>query len=160
RGWQPRFRLLFPHPTPQVTKRLDEALGRLERWLVRPRDTSVPASVETAARLVAESFADLHALTELLPADDFRLRLTVDTNTVVDEPDLGIYRRPVGDRYMLHLLPVVLRELDDHKRAGRSPELREAARRADRRLKGLRDNGDVQQGVRVAGDVSAVFEHV
>jgi hypothetical protein len=29
----------------------------------------------------------------------------------------------------------------------------------DRRLKGLRDNGDVAVGVKVAGDVWAVFEH-
>ena len=29
RDWEPRFRLLFPHPTPSVSKRLDEHLGRL-----------------------------------------------------------------------------------------------------------------------------------
>lgn len=39
------------------------------------------------------------------------------------------------------------------------PELREAARRADRRLKGLRDNGDVTAGAKVAGDVWVRFEH-
>lgn len=58
------------------------------------------------------------------------------------------------------LLPVVLREIDDHKRAGRNETLREAARRAERRLKKLRDNGDVSSGVKVAGDVWAVFEHI
>lgn len=35
RDWEPRFRLLFPHPVPTVSKHLDEHLGRLERWLVR-----------------------------------------------------------------------------------------------------------------------------
>lgn len=60
---------------------------------------------------------------------------------------------------MTHVMPVVLRELDDLKRAGRSEALRGAARRADRRLKGLRDNGDVRAGARVAGDVHVVFEH-
>ncbi|MFE9046209.1 hypothetical protein ACFYOG_35650 [Streptomyces sp. NPDC007818] len=29
-----------------------------------------------------------------------------------------------------------------------------------RRLKGLRNNGDVTRGVKVAGDVQAVFEHI
>jgi hypothetical protein len=38
--------------------------------------------------------------------------------------------------------------------------LREAAKKADRRLKGLRDNGDVSVGAKVAGDVWAVFEHI
>lgn len=61
---------------------------------------------------------------------------------------------------MVHLLPVALREIEDIKRAGKTEQLREAARRADRRLKGLRDNGDVLSGVRVAGEVRAVFEHV
>ena len=44
------------------------------------------------------------------------------------------------------------------KRSGRTPELREAAKRADRRLKALRDNGDVQLGARVAGEVYAIFD--
>jgi hypothetical protein len=43
---------------------------------------------------------------------------------------------------------------------GRREQLREAAQRADRRLKGLRDNGDMLSGVRVAGEVYAVFEHI
>jgi predicted ribonuclease YlaK len=54
----------------------------------------------------------------------------------------------------------VFRELDDHKRGGRTESLREAAKRADRRLKGLRDNGDVSVGAKVAGDVWVVFEHI
>lgn len=53
-----------------------------------------------------------------------------------------------------------LRELDDNKRTGRTDVLREAAKKADRRLKGLRTNGDVTLGVRVAGDVHAVFEYI
>ncbi|MEU2284304.1 hypothetical protein ABZ614_20585 [Streptomyces sp. NPDC013178] len=61
---------------------------------------------------------------------------------------------------MVHLFPVVLRELDDKKLAGRTPDLREAAKKADHRLKGLRTNGNVLRGVRVAGDVHAVFEHI
>jgi hypothetical protein len=60
---------------------------------------------------------------------------------------------------MVHLLPVVLREIDDLKRGGKTQQLRDAAQRADRRLKGLRDNGDVLLGARIAGDVYAVFEH-
>jgi hypothetical protein len=160
RDWEPRFRLLFPHPTPEVSERLDQALGRLERWLVREPDHSVPATVDEAAELVAADIATLRALADLLPEDEYAVRLTVDTNTLIDNPDLAAHVPTLGRRYMVHLLPVVLREIDDLKRAGRTPELREAARRVDRRLKGLRTGGDVRAGVRVAGDVYAVFEHV
>jgi hypothetical protein len=160
RDWKPRFRLLFPHPTPTVSERLDEHIGRLERWLVREGGEHIPSTVEKAAEMIDADIADLRALAELFPADEYATRLTVDTNTLIDNPDLAAHVGTLGRRYVAHLLPVVLREIDDLKRAGRTQELREAAQRADRRLKGLRTNGDVRVGVRVAGDVYAVFEHV
>ncbi|MBX7265610.1 hypothetical protein KIF24_05840 [Micromonospora sp. Llam7] len=160
RDWEPRFRLLFPHPTPTVAKRLDRAIGRLERWLVRKRDTTVPATVGKAAELLAADVADMRALAGLLPADKYAIRLVVDTNTIIDNPDLAAHVPTLGRRYMAHLLPVVLREIDDLKRGARNQDLRDAAQRADRRLKGLRTNGDIQAGVRVAGEVYAVFEHI
>ncbi len=160
RDWEPRLRLLFPHPTPTVSKRLDEHLGRLERWLLRERDGTVPSTMQKAVEMIDADIADLHALAELLPADQYATRLTVDTNTLIDNPDLAAHVGTLGRRYMAHLLPVVLREIDDLKRGGRTEELRDAAKRADKRLKGLRTNGDVRTGVRVAGDVYAVFEHV
>jgi PIN domain len=161
RGWEPRFRLLFPHPTPSVSKRLDEHLGRLERWLVRERGArDIPPAIEKAADQISASVADLRELARLLPPDDYAVRLAVDTNTLIDNPDLAVHAGTLGRRYMAHLLPVVLREIDDLKRGGKTEQLREAARRAERRLKGLRDNGDVLSGVRVAGEVYAVFEHI
>jgi hypothetical protein len=45
-------------------------------------------------------------------------------------------------------------------RDARTQDVREAAKRADRRLKGLRTNGEILPGVRVAGKVTAVFEHI
>lgn len=161
RDWEPRFRLLFPHPTPTVTQRLSDHLGQLERWLVRDGgDHSIPAALEKATAVISADVADLRALTGLLPADDYTTRLVVDTNSLIDNPDLAAYVDTLGRRYMAHLLPVVLGELDDLKRAGRTQDLRDAAQRADRRLKGLRTNGDVRAGARVAGEVYVVFEHI
>ncbi|MFJ9822590.1 hypothetical protein ACIRU3_46845 [Streptomyces sp. NPDC101151] len=62
REWEPLFRLLFPHPTPEVTKRLDRTLGLLQRWLVRPRDITVPASIDTAIDKVKMAMATLRKL--------------------------------------------------------------------------------------------------
>ena len=150
RGWEPRFRLLFPHPTPAVSKRLNEHLGRLERWLVRePGEHGIPSTMGKAAELINADVTDLRELTRLLPPDQYAVRLTVDTNTLIDNPDLAAHVGTLGKRYMAHLLPVVLREIDDLKRGGKTQQLREAAQRADWRLKGLRDNGDVLSGVRV-----------
>lgn len=161
RDWGPRYRLLFPHPTPTVSKRLDESVDLLEAWLVRASGAhGVPSTIDEAARQLDAAVTDLRGLADLLPVDDYAIRLTVDTNTLIDNPDLAVHVSKLGAKYMVHLLPVVLREIDDLKRGGRTPELREAAKRAEKRLKGLRTNGDIQSGVRVAGDVWAVFEHI
>lgn len=161
RDWGPRYRLLFPHPVNTVSARLDASLRRLETWLLREGgDHSVPASTEQAVAALASSVEDLRSLSALLPADEYAIRLAPDTNTLIDNPDLAAHTTELGPRYMAHVLPVVFGELDDLKRSGRTQDLREAAKKADRRLKGLRDNGDVQVGARVSGDVLAVFEHV
>jgi PIN domain len=160
RNWAPRFRLLYAHPTPEVAERLKDGIDRLERWLIREGgDWEVPKTVDAAQDKIRATVADLRALTNLLPPDDHPVRLVVDTNALIDNPDLAAYTGKIGEKYVAHLLPVVLGEIDDLKRSGRTPELRENAWRADRRLKGIRTNGDVRKGVRVAGDVIAIFEH-
>jgi hypothetical protein len=161
RDFRPRFELLFPHPTPTVAKRHGNAFDLLEKWLVRrDGDKSVPRNVDAAVEKLRAAVSVLRDARELLPDDPISVRLVVDTNALIDCPDLAAYTPQLGPQYQAHLLPVVLRELDDHKRAGRNPELREAAKKADRRLKGLRDNGDVTAGVRVEGEVTAVFGHI
>lgn len=159
--WGPRYRLLFPHPIKTVTKRLDGSLQRLEAWLLREgRDHSVPATPEHAVTMLAKSLEDLRALSQLLPADAYEIRVAPDTNTLIDNPDLAAHTAALGPRYMAHVLPVVFGELDNLKRSGRTQDLREAAKKADRRLKGLRDNGNVRIGAKVSGNVAAVFEYV
>lgn len=162
REWAPRFRLLFLHPTPEVAKRLNEGIFHLERWLVRDGgwDHDIPQTIDAAQDKIRATVADLSALTRLLPSDDYPVRLVVDTNALIDNPDVAAYTGEIGRKYVAHLLPVVLREIDDLKRAGRTEALRNDARRAERRLKGIRSNGDAREGVRVAGDVIAKFEHV
>src|ERR1700735_444542 len=123
-------------------------------------DHSIPPAMGKAAEMIEADVADLRELAQLLPPDEYAVRLAVDTNTLIDNPDLAVHTGTLGKRYMAHLLPVVLRGIDDLKRVGKTKQLREAAQRAERRLKGLRDNGDVLSGVRVAGEVYAVFEHV
>lgn len=159
RSWGVRFRLLFTTPVPTVAKRIEDNLGLLERWLVREGGAhGVPSTVDAARTQVAAAVAELGGLLEMVPPDPHPVRLVVDTNTLIDDPDLAVFTGQLGPAYLVHVLPVVLSEIDDLKRSGRTPELREAAKRADRRLKGLRDNGDVRVGARVAGQVFAIFD--
>ncbi|MFE1396964.1 PIN domain-containing protein [Nocardiopsis dassonvillei] len=161
RDWEPRFRLVFPHPTPEVQKRLDKGLGLIASWLIRKSGAhDVPPTMNEAHARLQSAMTSLRELVDLLPPDEHPVRLVVDTNTLIDDPDLAVHTTTVGPRYRVHLLPVVLRELDEHKLAGRNQDLREAAKKADRRLKGLRHNGDIREGVTVAGQVTCVFEHI
>lgn len=161
RDWIPRFRLLFPHPTPEVAARLDADTAHLERWLLRNDswDHTVPSTIDKAQESIRATTSDLGDLVGLLPPDDYGVRLVVDTNALIDNPDLAAYVGELGNKYVAHLMPVVLREVDELKRGGRNEVLRENAKRAERRLKGIRNNGDITSGVRVAGDVIAKFEH-
>lgn len=57
----------------------------------------------------------------------------MDTNALMAEPDLVTYVPALGRRYMVHVMPVVLPELDDLKRGGRQEAQGEVGRMADRR---------------------------
>lgn len=132
RDWAPRFRLLFPHPTPTVRERLDDGIGHLERWLLRDdKGRDIPPTIGEAQENLGATVADLRGLTELLPPDDYAKRLVIDTNALIDNPDVAAYTDALGRKYVVHMLPVVLREIDDLKRAGRNEPVREGARRAE-----------------------------
>ena len=61
--------------------------------------------------------------------------------------------------YMVHIVTTVLKELDDLKDRGRTPDVRGKADKVVRRLKGLRDRGSLAEGVMVAGKVRLRLEH-
>jgi hypothetical protein len=104
-----RIRLLFPHATPEVRRVLKESFGLLRRWVKRGNgDRSISRSIEEAKVIALKSIEDVKGLADLLPADDWRVRLVVDTNTLLDNPDLAAHASEVGPKYMVHLLPVVL----------------------------------------------------
>ena len=158
---RPLVELLFPHPTPELKKRNSDAFRTLETWAERSgrNDRSVPSTIDKAVGVADKAFDALLESLSLSGSDEFGTRLVVDTNILIDNPDLAAFVPTLGPCYRVHLLPVVLSELNEHKANGRNPEIREAAKRADRRLKGLRNQGVVTQGVTVSGQVSVVFEH-
>ena len=86
-------------------------------------------------------------------------RLVVDTNALIDNPNVAAYT-DVPAQLCRSPTPVVLGELDDLKRAGRNDIVRQGAQKAVTRLKGIRNNGNVLEGVRVEGGVIAKFEHI
>lgn len=155
---EPLVRLLFPNTTPRVERVLKDSFSLPRRWMKhKQNDHAIPHTLDAAVALLHERRDDLLTLMASLPVDEWALRLVVDTNALIDEPDLTVYLPELGSRYRVHIPPLTLGELDNLRRSGRTPELREAASRAVKRLKGLRTNGDPIAGVRVRGEVWAEF---
>jgi len=160
RDWVIRYRLLFPHPTPDVKNRLEKPVVRLEAFLERKSGRSAPQSIEAAIERVADDIATLQKLSETLPSDPWPVRVVVDTNVLIDNPDVTVFSSAFPTGYLVHLLPVVLRELDELKRSGRTQELRENAHRASRRLKGIRNDAQSPFEIKVQGKIYVHFDHI
>lgn len=149
--WFDRFELLFPHPTPQVAAKLREVHEFTHRWVTRPEtwDHAIPQTIELAKARAKQEFAKFEELLDIASkAGTDEVRLVPDTNALIRNPDIGSYARMAPSQsFHVHLLPTVLSELDDLKDRGRTQELRDQAQAVVRRLKGLRDKGNLATGV-------------
>lgn len=161
--WYDRFLLLFPNPTPEVVSKIEKADSFVRQWVGREAafDHSVPSTIEQAKKVAAERLAAFDNLLDIAGrAGDKTLRLLPDTNALLRNPVVEEYGAAVGSsNYMVHIVTAVLGELDDLKDRGRTPDIREKATKVVRRLKGLRDRGNLADGVTVAGQVRLRLEH-
>lgn len=161
RAWFVRFRLLFPHPTPDVTSDIDEVDNFVQSWIERPDkwDHTI-RTIDPAKEVAAKKFATFDRLLETAShAGSDTLRLVPDTNALIRNPDLASYARATPSRtFTVHLVPTVIAELDDLKDRGRTPELRDQVQGVVRRLKGLRDKGNLAAGVKLTKTVTVQTE--
>jgi rRNA-processing protein FCF1 len=152
-SWFDRYRLLFPHPTPDISQKIEHTDTFVRRWATRPNDYdhSIPRTIDAARK---QAFEQLNTFDELLDLvvknGDADLRLVPDTNALIRNPDLASYASEApSPTFYVHLLPTVLGELDELKDRGRSQELRDQAQAVVKRLKGLRDKGNLSTGVKL-----------
>lgn len=150
-AWFERFRLLFPHATPDIDSKIESGDDFMRLWTKRPDtwDHSIPRTIEEAKARTAEELAVFGALLDIAAASgDSTMRLVPDTNSLIRNPDLASYARTAPEStFVVHLLPTVLSELDELKDRGRTEDLRKQAQAVIRRLKGLRDHGNLSTGV-------------
>jgi rRNA-processing protein FCF1 len=161
--WKRRVRLLFAHPTPGVARSLDHLEAFVQRWLERDcNDHSVPSTIEAAKAIASTNFEGFRELIRLRASSGLAVvRLVPDTSALIDNPELASYVRDLsGSDAVIHITPTVLRELDDIKDGARkTQEVRDRARAIQRRLKGLRDKGNLADGVQVTNALTVRFEH-
>lgn len=163
RNWFGRLNLLFPHPTPEVENTLTGTSEFVHAWLLRPDtwDHTIPATPDEAERVAEQQLTQFRNLLDVAAfTGTNEPRLVPDTNALLRNPDLASYEAVTNTpRFTIHLVPAVLNELDDLKDRGRTEDVREKARSVVRRIKGLRDRGNLREGVKLAGSISVQLEH-
>lgn len=161
-AWFDRFRLLLPHPTADVETKISHVDEFLRRWASRPDawDHSIPPTIDLAKALAAKEFTVFDGLLDVAgKSGSDELRLVPDTNALIRNPDLASYGRVApSPTFYVHLLPTVLSELDDLKDRGKSQDLRDQAQSVVRRLKGLRDKGNLAVGVKLTKTITVKAE--
>lgn len=163
RDWFVRLKLLFRHPTPEVETKLNETNDFVESWLVRDDswDWNIPQTVEKAEAVGKTRLAAFDDLLELAghTPETTNLRVVPDTSALMRNPDMASYQRALGtEPFTVHLVPPVLAELDDLKDRGKTQDVRDKAHAVDRRVKGLRDKGQLGLGVNLTKSVIVKLE--
>ena len=157
--WFERFRLLFPVAIRAVDDQVDDADQLVRFWVARNQsnDTSVRRTIEEAVRHATDRLRPFAALIDQRsPAAEADALAIVDTNSLLRNPELANYALLLpGRTVQLVFPPVIVSELDDLKDRGRTPEVRAAAAKVVKRLKGLRDRGSLVDGVVVQGTTTA-----
>jgi rRNA maturation endonuclease Nob1 len=161
-AWFDRFRLVFTHPTHDVASDMKEVDEFVRRWTERPGtwDHSIPRTIDAAKEVATKQFETFDRLLDIASrSGSDTLRLVPDTSALIRNPDLASYARAApSPTFTIHLVPTVLAELDDLKDRGRTQELRDQAQGVIRRLKGLRDKGNLATGVKVTKTITVQTE--
>lgn len=152
--WLEKVRLLFSEDAGRSRQDLEEAAGKVTKWLDRSEpDFSIPKSLADAPSVFRKHVQPLFDLLEPFMADG-SLVVVPDTNVILRNQELPSWAEVVGrDEFVVLLVPGVLSELDEHKINHRVPEVREKARTFSNRIKGWRNQGSLSDGVRVQGKV-------
>jgi rRNA-processing protein FCF1 len=150
-SWYESFELLFAGAGEQLSKDLVLLKDQILQWVERDHGFYVPSSIEEAKK---DFRAHIHQAAELLVSlCETALPGTIlipDTNALCIESNFGAYSTIAGsESFLVMLMPTVLGELEKLKSQHRVPELRQKADKAIQRIKGLRNQGNLNQGVTI-----------
>lgn len=154
RPWQEAVSLLFSEDTKARRREIAAASKLVEQWLERSGDAfSLPPTIAEAKGVFRRKAAPLSAALKSLQVDGAVVAIP-DTNVIIRTPDIVQYGAVLGtERFLVLLVPGVLRELDAHKVNHRNPDVRAKAQKFSTRIKGWRSQGDLTSGVKVQGDI-------
>ena len=146
-AWFEQFSLLF-HNTPRaIQKRIDETKESVMKWIEQQVSWDIQATIEECKTKFRER---IRVFYELIPnqPDVPELIVVPDTNALIKAPEPSHYSQVVGqNKYEFILIPTVVKELGDLEKRTVDNEFREKLRSVNRRMKGWRRQGYLQNGV-------------
>jgi len=159
--WIEQVRLLFSGAPDEVSKEIEDADSFVISWVER-KDISwgVPASIKEAKSFFSQQIKPFIDLLQMLESPEQRRIIIVpDTNSLIMCPNFTTYHKVAGQpEFTLVIMPTVLSELDNLKVAGSDQQFRNKVKSIITRIKGLRTQGSLLQGVTVNKTVTVRME--
>ncbi|MBW4890315.1 hypothetical protein KXQ82_11330 [Mucilaginibacter sp. HMF5004] len=145
--------LLLTHANPQTVEKIKGVEKKLLNFISQSSH-GVPSSTDSGKSLFRKQFEIFTNFLNLFKTESATLILVPDTNALIQFPDPSSYQKLFGRTFTFLILPTVLSELDKLKVGHRSEDFRHKVKSVIKRLKGFRNQGDVLQGVTVAGSIN------
>jgi len=158
--WIEHVRLLFLEATDEVAEQINETDTFVTDWVQKEWTRDVPESVEAAKDVFSRQIQAFVELLQMLESPKQRRIIVVpDTNALVNCPHFAEYGRVAGQPdFTLVIMPTVLSELDQLKITARNNGFRDKVKSVITRIKGLRAQGSLIEGVIVNKTVAVRME--
>jgi len=150
-SWFEHLQMIF-YDSPEATqKQIRDTDKRIRTLIEKRNDPFIPSTINEAKRIFREQIQIFYTLLQVFKtSDQVEIILVPDTNALIKAPDVASYGAAIGQAdYTVVILPTVLSELDKLKITHRSEEFRGKVESVIRRLKGLRQQGNIHEGVTV-----------
>lgn len=149
--WFEHFCLLFRDATKEIEHEIKNTNEFIESWIEKKGSWDVPSTIQEAKSMFQEKIEKYYELMALLDTSkENKLMLIPDTNALIIAPDVVQYSEVVGEvKYTIIIFPTVTQELDNLKISHRDIQFRNKVDSVIRRLKGLRQQGNLLKGVTV-----------
>jgi hypothetical protein len=148
-SWFEHFNLLFNDAPKRIQKQITGTHATVKKWIEKEDGWYVPSTIDEAKKTFHEQIQTYSQLLNLFKSsNDPDIILVPDTNALIKAPDVGSYGAAVEhEKYTVIILPTVLSELDKLKTTHRNEDFRGKVESVIRRLKGMRQQGNMHEGV-------------
>ncbi len=158
--WSEHFCLLFCEATKEIDQKIKNTHKFIESWIEKKSTWDVPPTIQEAKLKFQEKIQTYYELIRLIDTSkEDKWILIPDTNALIFAPDVSQYHKVAGVvEYTIIIFPTVTQELDGLKVNHRDAQFRDKVKSVIRRLKGLRQQGNLLKGVTVNKTITVRME--